>query len=280
MFVPILLVLAAAGTYLALAVRQQRRRRHWGWQRPALFLSGCGGLLLGFSPRLLPFAQGDFRNHMLVHLLIGMLAPIGLVMAAPVTLILRTLPACYGKLITGVLRRPALQLVADPVAALVLDLGGMAVLYFTPLYRAMMMHPVLHYLVHFHLIAAGCLYAWIIAGPDPAPHRPSVPTRLLVLGAAVVIHSVLSQLLYAGWHVAVIAPSAQLQHAAELMYYGGDIAEMLLAFALVTSWHPVRNHPEAFHTRVPGEPISPFDVLRLPALRATRVDPARGRRAE
>ena len=25
------------------------------------------------------------------------------------------------------------------------------------------------------------------------------------------------------------------------MYYGGDIAELLLAFALVSTWRPVRN---------------------------------------
>lgn len=65
-------------------------------------------------------------------------------------------------------------------------------------------------------------------------------------------HSILSQLLYSGWHVGVAAPAYQLQHAAELMYYGGDIAEMLLAFALVSVWHPVRGnapqHPAARST--------------------------------
>jgi putative membrane protein len=38
----------------------------------------------------------------------------------------------------------------------------------------------------------------------------------------------------------VPAPLAQLQRGAELMYYGGDITEMLLAFALVSSCRPVR----------------------------------------
>ncbi len=241
MLVPIVLVLATGSVYLLLAVRQQHEPRGWSSWRTVLFLSGCGVLILGCLPQILPFAEGDFRKHMLVHLLIGMLAPIGLVTAAPVTLILRTLPSRYGRHITGVLRSPVMRLIANPMIALLVDFGGMSVLYFTPLYSAMMMHPALHYVVHFHFIAAGSLYAWVIAGADPAPHRPSVPMRLIVLGVAVVIHSVLSQLLYAGWHVAVVAPAAQLQHAAELMYYGGDITEMLLAFALVTSWHPARS---------------------------------------
>ncbi|MEU0040726.1 cytochrome c oxidase assembly protein, partial [Streptomyces sp. NPDC006333] len=34
------------------------------------------------------------------------------------------------------------------------------------------------------------------------------------------------------------APIDQVQAGAEIMYYGGDIAELLLAAALVTTWHP------------------------------------------
>lgn len=47
-------------------------------------------------------------------------------------------------------------------------------------------------------------------------------------------------MLYAGLNVAIQAPREQLQRGAELMYYGGDISEMMLAFALVTTWHPSR----------------------------------------
>jgi putative membrane protein len=136
------------------------------------------------------------------------------------------------------------------------------------LYHEMMTHRVLHYGVHFHFFAGGCLYSWAIAGPDPAPHRPSVEMRLVVLGVAIMIHSVLAQLLYADVGVQVFARfdqaqsgagamramvmpgdgmaedtaprSIQLQGGAELMYYGGDISEMLLAFALVTTWKPAR----------------------------------------
>jgi putative membrane protein len=162
------------------------------------------------------------------------------VMAAPITLVLRSVPARLGRGISRGLRSRYMQVVANPISALVLDLGGMALLYFSPLYMAMMTDPALHYLVHLHFVLAGCLYTWVIAGPDPAPHRPSVPARLVVLGAAVLVHSVLAQLLYAGWFVQVPAPAGQLQQAAELMYYGGDIVEMLLAIALVSTWRPTR----------------------------------------
>jgi len=57
-----------------------------------------------------------------------------------------------------------------------------------------------------------------------------------------VLHSILAQMLYAGIHVTVPAPADQIRRAAELMYYGGDITEMLLAFALVSTWRPVRSN--------------------------------------
>lgn len=244
MFVLLILVAAMALLYPVLAIRQHKQGRPWPWTRTAVFLAGCGLLGWGLLPQYLPFAEADFRKHMLQHLFMGMFAPLGLVIAAPVTLLLRTMPALAGRRLSRLLRKSLLRVIANPVTALVINTGGMALLYFTPLYEGIMMRPALHCLLHVHFVAAGCLYTWAIAGPDPGPHRPSVPMRLVVLGAAVVFHSILAQMIYAGALVAVSAPAVQLQHGAELMYYGGDVAEMLLAFALVTTWRPNNSyHP-------------------------------------
>jgi len=241
--IPLLLLALSTALYLGAAAYQTTSgRRGWSGWRLAAWLAGAAVLALGLSPRHLPFPAGDIRQHMLQHLLLGMFAPLGLVMAAPVTLVLRTAPAAVGRVIVRALRSRWLHLWANPVSALTLNLGGMAALYFTPLYPAMMAHPGLHGLVHFHFVAAGCLYVWVIAGPDPAPRRLSVPGRLVVLGFAVVAHSVMAQMLYAGLYVAVPASVDQRHRAAELMYYGGDITEMLLAFAMVSTWRPDRRH--------------------------------------
>src|SRR6185312_3702899 len=113
-------------------------------------------------------------------------------------------------------------------------------LYFTPLYAATTTDETLHALVHLHLAASGYLFAWAIAGPDPAPRRPAVRTRLVVLGAAVAVHASVAQLLFAGLLVQVREPVAQMQAAGNLMYFGGDIAELLLAVALLATWRPRR----------------------------------------
>jgi putative membrane protein len=86
-----------------------------------------------------------------------------------------------------------------------------------------------------HFVLSGGLFAWVVAGPDPAPHRPSVPMRLVVLGVAIAAHATLSQLLYAGVWVQIPSGVADRQAGATIMYYGGDVAELLLAFAMVQS---------------------------------------------
>ena len=233
-------VAVAAAAYLLLALRQAYRGRGFGVLRAASMTAGAGLLLLAFWPGALPWHTGDFRHHMLQHLLIGMLAPLALVMAAPMTLLLQSLPRAGGKLVVRVLHSPPARFLCHPVSALTLNIGGMGVLYFTPLYAASVGQPVLHHWIHAHFLFAGYLFAWVIAGPDPAPMRPSVPNRLVILGIAIFCHSVFSQLLYAGIFVDVPAIEAERQGAAELMYYGGDLAELLLAFAMISSWRPGR----------------------------------------
>ncbi|GER22395.1 membrane protein [Zafaria cholistanensis] len=248
---PLAVLAAAAVLYVVLARRRTREPLGWNPWRTVSFLAGTGILGAALAPGLSPFPDGSFAGHMHQHLLIGMYAPLGLVLGAPVTLMLRSLPRHRGRILGRALRSTPLRVLAHPLTGLVLNLGGLALLYLTPLYTATTQHPALHHLVHLHFLAAGYLFAYSIAGPDPAPHRPSVPVRLVVLGVAVAGHAVLAQFLYAGALPHVAVPPADLRTGADLMYYGGDIAELLLAFAMVSTWRPRRRAP------APGRPGFP-----------------------
>jgi putative membrane protein len=231
-------ILAGVLVYLALAAREALRSRPIGGWRVLALLAGAMLMALAFWPGALPWAPGDFRHHMLQHLLIGMLAPIALVLSAPVTLLLKSLPTHAARKLIRLFHLRPVRVLCNPAVALFLNIGGMAALYFTPLYALAAREPVLHHWMHLHFLFAGYLFAWVIAGTDPAPARPSVPVRLFVLGVAIAFHASLSQLLYAGVFVNLPIGEAERQGAAELMYYGGDIAELLLAFALVSTWRP------------------------------------------
>ncbi|WP_063813455.1 cytochrome c oxidase assembly protein [Herbidospora daliensis] len=230
--------LLAAAAYLLLLTRARGRTgaRPADRGRAVSFVLGCLLLVVALLPAVASAAHHDLRGHMLQHLLIGMYAPIALVLGAPVTVLLRALPAAAARRVTGALRTPFVRVAAHPVTALVLSTGGMAALYLTPLYSLIGAHPV----VHVHFLLSGLLFAWAVAGPDPAPARPGVRARLVVLGVAIAAHAVVSQLMYGGYLVHLDAPIAQLRGAGEIMYYGGDLAELLLALALVTTWRPAR----------------------------------------
>ncbi|MGW8063873.1 cytochrome c oxidase assembly protein [Streptomyces ziwulingensis] len=243
---PTLLVLAlllvAAGGYL-LAVRRARRRnpaQGWSTWRTVSFVGGLAVVAVALLPPLGPAAHTDFRGHMAQHMLTGMYAPTALVLAAPVTLALRALPPSGARRVTALLHSRPARLLAHPAVALALSTGTLGLLYCTPLYDTAMGHPAGHWLMNAHFLASGCLFAYAVAGPDPAPARPGVPARLVYLGVAIAAHALIAQAMYGGFLIHIHAPVDQVRQGAEIMYYAGDVAELLLAAALVATWRPER----------------------------------------
>ncbi|MFF7966466.1 cytochrome c oxidase assembly protein [Streptomyces sp. NPDC007903] len=237
--VAVVLVLLALAALHRLAVRRAVRRnpaQGWPTWRTASLVAGLALIAVA----LVPGAHAGFPVHMAQHMLIGMYAPLALVLAAPVTLALRALPPAGARRITAVLHSQPVRFAVHPVSALLLSTGSLVVLYFTPLYNTAMSHPAGHWLMAAHFLLSGCLFAHAIAGPDPAPGRPGVPARLTCLGVAIAVHALIAQALYGGFFTDVHAPIDQVRRGAEIMYYGGDIAELLLAVALVTTWRPER----------------------------------------
>lgn len=221
--------------YATLAALRHREPRGWNHGRTVSFVTAAVLLGLGWS-----LAGSDgFGDHMLGHLLTGMFAPLLLVMSAPVTLILRSVRPRTGRAIVTVLRSRPARVLTNPVALLTANLGGLVMLYFTPLYTTVTTSPVLHQMVHVHFFITGYLFAWMIAGPDPGPDRPPVHWRIVIVGITVLGHSILAQLIHAGLFVAVPASPQELRKAGTLMYYWGDIAEICLALSMLLTVRPV-----------------------------------------
>ncbi|GAA4431784.1 cytochrome c oxidase assembly protein [Georgenia halophila] len=234
-----------AGGYLVLLRRRPTALRTWPTWRTGAWLTGTAVIAVGLV--LAGSGAGDHRVHMAAHLALGMYAPLALVLGAPVRLLLGSLGHASRLRVTALLASGVVRALSHPVMAAVLNVGGMFVLYLSPLYAASAEHAGLHLLVIGHFILAGYLYTWAIAGPDPAPHRPSLVVRAAVLVAAAGAHAFLAKLLYAragelagahpGHGTAAGADVVGLEAAARLMYYGGDVAEILLALLLFGVWY-------------------------------------------
>lgn len=230
-----LLPLVAAGVPALLYLAGVRRAgRPWRRARTASFL--VGALLLGvaLSPPV-EAAAGGATGHVLQHLLLASAAPIALVLGAPVSLLLSALPVRARGPAAAVLRSRPLHVLSHPAVAAGLSTAGLYALHLTPLYALSTRSAPVHALVHAHLLLAGALFAWSVAGPDPAPRRPGTGVRVAVLVAAGGAHALLAKLLYArapGWPPGSGHPVAEVQQAAQWMYYGGHLADAVLLTAL------------------------------------------------
>ena len=222
--------LAVAG-YLYLA---HRDRRGWSRRRSVSWVSGCLFGAVAVSGAL----PHSFPGHMVGHLLLGMAAPVVLVLAAPMTLLLRSLSVPSARRLSGVLRSPPVRVLTEPAVAAVLNVGALWLLYTTPLYGWQQQHPGLQLLVHAHMLAAGYLFAVALIGPDPLPHRRSFTHRAVVLVAALAAHGILAKFLYAHPPAGVEPDAAQ--QAALVMYYGGDVVDVFVMVLLCAGWYRAR----------------------------------------
>jgi putative membrane protein len=235
---------ALIAPYAAGLARRPRTLPPWSPWRTTAWVTGALVVAAAVSPPLADLVATDHRAHMVQHLLLGMYAPLGLVLGAPARLLLGSVRPHRGRRVSHLLRSAPVHVLSHPVMAGLLDVGALYVLYLTPLGAAVRGDPALRWLVLGHFLAAGCLFAWSIAGTDPGPRRPSVRARAAVLVAAAGAHAALAKLLYAR---AVRGGDGHLDHpgthdpahsaeAAVWMYYGGDGAELLLAVALLATW--------------------------------------------
>ncbi len=234
LFAAVLLV--PAGAYGAGVVVLHRRGDHWPPSRAAAFAAGLVVLAVGFVPPV-GTHDGDFRFHVLQHLLIAMVAPLLLAVSAPVTLALRVTPRAVRTRLLRVLHSRAVTALTRPAVVLVAEVGSLYALYLTPLYAETEAHLWVHVLVHLHMILTGCLFSWAVAGRDPMPHRASTRGRLLLLFLAAGSHDLLAKLMYAHDRPRGAGSVADVQFGAQLMYYGGDAVAVALAAAVLTSWY-------------------------------------------
>ncbi len=239
------LVALSTFAYLVAAYRQSRAGRRWSRWRTLAFVSG--GLLLGvaMAAPVMQWAHHDLRGHMAQHLVVGMLVPLAWVLAAPVTLVLRTLPVAMARRCVGLLHALPMRLVTHPLSALMLNIGGMYVLYLTPLYAITLRMPWLHEWMLVHFLLAGYLFCWaILAAPDASPHALCLRYRAVVLYVSMAAHAILGKLMYGhAWPRDTHHGIEEIQAAAQVMYYGGDAAEALLALAFFVLWYRRSRRP-------------------------------------
>ncbi len=192
-------LLLITALYIYGVVTLTRRGDKWPVGRTVAFAVAVALVDFATSGGVGVYAHFAFSYHMLAHMILGMIAPIGFVLAAPVTLALRTLPqgrtpqerGIRGTFIT-VIHSKYSVIITNPVVALGLFDGSLFLLYMTPLFGKLMQSHSGHILMDIHFLLAGYLFFYVIVGIDPNPRKIPHIVRIIVLFAAMSIHAFFS----------------------------------------------------------------------------------------
>ncbi|MCU4185137.1 cytochrome c oxidase assembly protein [Acidiferrimicrobium sp. IK] len=221
-------------------MRLASRGGHWPLARDGAF---AGGWLCVAIAVASPLAARDeqFPVHVVQHILLGVLAPVLLALSGPVTLLLRVSTPAVRRFVTRVLRSRAVGWLSWAPVGAVLSVGAMYPLYLTGIYRFTLRHPLAHAALHAHMLLAGCLFAWALVGVDPVHNRGSWRVRLVALTGALAAHAILALYLYV--HAGALAQpgvtgtSGDWRLGAEILWYGGDAADLAVIVAFFGQWY-------------------------------------------
>src|SRR3712207_1329516 len=193
----VLAVLSLVGVvvYLAAVVRLRRSGVAWPWWRSLAWVSGCASLFAVTGTWFNGYSMVLFSLHMAQHMVLSLITPLLLLLAAPITLALRTLPRGQGAagapraLLLGALHSRFARFVASPLFSVPLFIASLYGVYFTPLFDVLMADPAGHQLMLAHFVVTGLLFFGPIVGHDPWPRTLSHPGRMIELFLPVPFHA-------------------------------------------------------------------------------------------
>ncbi|KGM03729.1 cytochrome c oxidase assembly protein, partial [Cellulomonas cellasea] len=254
-------VAAVAGivVYVRWVRRLHRRGDTWPWQRTALWISGMVVFFWTTSGGPAMYGHVLFSAHMVQHMVLAMVVPLLLTLAAPVTLALRAVPGRPTTLRGDLSRGPRewlLTLVhsrfgtflAHPLVAAVNFAGSMVLFYYSGIFEWALRNPVGHVAMVVHFSLAGYLFANALVGIDPGPSRPPYTQRILLLFATMAFHAFFGVALMSGEALLVAdwfgllgrewGPTAlaDQQRGGGIAWGIGELPTLVLAIAVIVAW--------------------------------------------
>ncbi|MGN6241302.1 MAG: cytochrome c oxidase assembly protein [Cellulosimicrobium cellulans] len=251
---PAFACVAALVVYLRWVRRLAKRGDSWSVGRT---VSWCVGILILFwvtsgGPAM--YGHVLFSAHMVQHMILAMVVPIFLVLAAPVTLLLRAVPPRKDgsrgprEWVLAIVTSRVGQFFANPIVAAVNFAGSMIVFYYTPAFEYALTTYAGHLAMLAHFTLAGYLFANALVGIDPGPHRPPYPQRLLLLFATMAFHAFFGVALTSGevllvpewfgllgreWGPSAIADQ---QRGGGVAWGIGELPTLILAIVVAVMW--------------------------------------------
>ena len=189
--VPFVVTVWATGLYLLAVAVLRRRGDRWSVGRTVAVVAGMGFFGLATMSGLGRYDTVLLSVHMVQHMVLSMVVPLCLALAAPVTLALRTLPPRPRRWLLAILHSRLARVLSFPPLTLLLYIVSPWALYFTGWYDASLASDYVHQMMHIHLVAVGALFFWPLMGVDPLPGRVGYPARMLLVVLTLPFHAFL-----------------------------------------------------------------------------------------
>ncbi|WP_460839805.1 cytochrome c oxidase assembly protein [Nocardioides marmoraquaticus] len=251
-FVPVAIV--ATWTYLRQVRRLQKRGDRWSPGRTIAWVAGWAVLVWATSGAPGVYGRVLFSMHMVQHMTIATAVPALLVLAAPVTLFLRSVPRRRDgtrgprEWLLALVHHRIARLLAHPLVAAPMFVGSLVVFYSTGLFELSLRSHTAHVVMVLHFLITGYLFASGLIGIDPGVTRPAFHYRMLLLMVTFGAHAFYSVSLMAS--TTVLAESwfdalgrtwgatlARDQYTgASIGWALGDYPLLIVGAALIVQW--------------------------------------------
>lgn len=238
-----------------LGVRKVLRRGDpWPWFRSVNWVIGLAVLTFVTSGPPSVYGRVLFSAHMVDHMALTMVAPIFLVLGAPVTLALRALTprrdSSRGprEWLLIFVQSKFSQLVTHPLFAAANFAGSIVLFYYSDAFGYAMRDHVGHELMNLHFALTGYIFVLTMIGTDPLPRRAPYPMRLLILLATMGFHAFFGVSIMGGTGLLAAdyfgnlgrtwGPSALLdQQTGGAVAWGiGEVPTLLVAIGVAVMW--------------------------------------------
>ncbi len=221
------------------------------WQVASFYL-GLTLMLVALVSPLDRLSDEFFIAHAIQHSIIRVLAPVLILLGAPLTPVLRGLPSDWRMgivrpLISNQAARAVYRQLIHPIAIPGIYIAVLIFWQFPEPHDAAIRSVWVHYLMHFTMIASAMLFWWLII--DPRPHRSQVHygVRVLIMGITLMPNSVTGAVLtfaqspvyeaYGAtrpWGMDVISDQ---RLGALIQWLGVDMMTAITAGVIFTMWY-------------------------------------------
>jgi putative membrane protein len=222
------------------------------WQRISFF-AGLFAIFLALQSPIDPLSEHQFSIHQIQHLLMRMVAPLLVLLGAPLTPMLRGLPpwALHG-VVRPMARNPVArrgyQILTNPIVTTVMFLGFLYIWQVPYLHNLAVRNDYIHEAMHITMLFSGFLFWWLVIDPKPHRSRLHYGLRVLYVGLIVIPNTLLGagitfngNLIYDAYYdfeqPLGLDPLVDQQLGGLVLWIVGDMMSIIAAGAVMVLWY-------------------------------------------